>query len=64
MKMVDESDRVWVNIDDIRKTIGDHCIRLTKIEQNHLYTNKTRKDVIIYLLAGITITQFIVGYFT
>ena len=62
-KLVDESERVWLNIDDIRKTIGDHCIRLTKLEQNHIYSNRTRRDIIIYLLAGIAIAQFIVGYF-
>ncbi len=63
MKMVEESDRLWLNIDDIRKTIGDHCIRLTKLEQSHIYTNRTRKDIVIYLLAGIAIIQFVVNYF-
>ena len=61
--MVDESDRIWGNIDNVNKSLGDHCIRITKLEQEHLYSNRTRKDIIIYLLAGIAIAQFVVGYF-
>jgi len=61
--MVEESSRIWSNIDDIHKSIGDHCIRITKLEQEHIYSNRTRKDIIIYLLAGISIVQFAVGYF-
>ena len=62
--MVDESERVWNNIDGIHKSVGDHCIRITKLEQEHIYSNRTRKDIIIYLLAGISIIQFVVGSFT
>ena len=62
--MVDESARVWLNIDDIRKSIGDHCVRLTKLEQEHVYSTRTRKDIIIYLLAGVSIISVVVGYFT
>jgi len=62
--MVDESERVWENIDGHAKALGDHCIRITKLEQEHIYSSRTRKDIIIYLLAGIAIAQFVVGYFT
>ena len=62
--MVEESDRIWGNIDGIHKTVGDHCIRITKLEQEHIYSNRTRKDIIIYLLAAVSIIQFAVAYFT
>ncbi len=60
-KMVDESDRVWMNIDLHAKSLGDHCVRITKLEQEHLYSAKTKKDIVIYLLAGIAIIQFVIG---
>ena len=62
--MVDESARIWVNIDDIRKSLSDHCVRITKLEQEHIYSSRTKKDIIIYLLAGISIMSVAVGYLT
>ena len=56
--MVDESERIWSNIDLHAKSLGDHCIRLTKLEQTHLYTDKTRNNLIIYALAGVVIVEF------
>ena len=63
MKMVEESERVWMNIDLHAKSLGDHCVRITKLEQEHLYSAKTKKDIVIYILAGIAVTQFIAGWF-
>jgi len=57
--MVDESERVWFNIDDIRKSIGDHCVRLTKLEQTHFNAGQMKEKTIIYLLAGIATLEFI-----
>jgi len=59
MKMVEESDRVWMNIDLHAKSLGDHCVRITKLEQEHQYSNKTKKDLVIYLLAALAVASFI-----
>jgi len=59
MKMVEESDRVWMNIDLHAKSLGDHCVRITKLEQEHQYSTKTKKDIIIYILAGVAIASLI-----
>ena len=58
--MVDESDRVWVNIDNIRMTQGDHCIRITKLEQTHFTDDKIKEKAIIHLLAGVATIELIV----
>ena len=59
MKMVDESERIWGNIDNLSKTQGDHCIRITKLEQDHLWKEKNKANKIVYLLAGIVILEFL-----
>ena len=59
MKMVEESDRIWTNIDLHGKALADHCIRITKLEQTHLYSDKLKKNLVYYLLGGIASIQLI-----
>jgi hypothetical protein len=55
--MVDESTRIWDNIDNFHKSIGDHCIRLTKLEQTHLYNSNLKDKVLIYLITAVAIAE-------
>ena len=56
--MVDESDRIWLNLDDIRGTISDHCIRLTKLEAHHYEKDKSRSWNLTLLLGALVVLQF------
>ena len=59
MKMVEESDRIWGQIDSNTKSIGDHCIRITKLEQDHIHRDENKNRNLTYLLAGIVVIQFV-----
>ncbi len=57
--MVNESDRVWINLDYHSKALSDHCGRITKLEQTH-YENRKFKDRTITIILGmVIIAQFI-----
>jgi len=56
--MVDESDRVWINLDSIHKAVSDHCTRLTRLEQIHFTNTKNKDRKIIYVLLGVALLQF------
>lgn len=51
--MVDESSRIWINIDDIRKTLSDHCIRLTRVEDYHYNKDKGKQWNLTIILSTI-----------
>ena len=57
--MVEESERLWNQIDSNTKSIGDHCIRITKLEQDHKYRDQRKNMNLTYLLAGIVVIQFV-----
>jgi len=59
MKMVEESDRIWDNIDNLNKTRSDHCVRITTLEQDHLWRDKSKANKVTYLLTGIIVLQFL-----
>jgi len=55
--MVDESDRVWLNIDDIRKTLSDHCIRLTRVEDYHYHKDKSKSWNLSLVLLSVVVIE-------
>ena len=57
--MVEESDRIWLNLDTHQKSLGDHCIRITKLEQDSQAKEKSHKNLITYVLSGVITLQFI-----
>ena len=56
--MVDESERIWFHLDDLRKTISDHCQRLTKLESHHYEKEKSRNWNLTLILGALVIVQF------
>jgi len=57
--LVEESDRVWENIDNLNKTQSDHCVRITKLEQDHKYRDQRKNMNLTYILAGIVVMQLV-----
>ena len=58
--MVDESDRVWINLDYHSKALSDHCSRITKLEQTHFDSNKTKERAVTIILGIVVVVQLIV----
>jgi len=56
--MVEESDRIWSNLDNHAKSIGDHCIRITALELEHKAEDKRKKTTMTYILGAVVIMQF------
>lgn len=55
--MVDESERVWLNIDDIRKILSDHCMRLTRVEDYHYHKDKSKSWNLSLVLVAVVIIE-------
>ena len=63
---VDFEERVLKHIDRHYESLGDHCRRITTLEQDHknrdkedVKKDKNRSNKIVYLLAGIVIIEFL-----
>jgi len=58
--MVEESDRIWTNLDYHSKTISDHCVRLTRLEQTHYDSGKSKERAVTIILGIVVVVQLIV----
>ena len=58
--MVDESDRVWINLDYHSKALSDHCARITKLEQTHFDSNRLKDRAVTIILGIVVVVQFAV----
>ena len=52
-------ERILNRQDEHDKRLGDHCIRITKLEQEHQFSDKRKASNITYLLSGIVVLQFV-----
>jgi len=59
MKMVEESERIWGALDGHDERLLDHCKRITTLEQDHLWRDKSKANKVTYLLTGIIVLQFL-----
>jgi len=58
--MVEESDRVWLNLDLHQKSLADHCVRITRLEQTHYENNKSKERAVTIILGIVVVVQLIV----
>ena len=58
MTAVDMMERVLDGMNSLDKRVNDHCTRISVLEQGHRSSEKTTKNFITFLLAGIVIIQF------
>ena len=57
--MVEETEIIWEQMGNNTKSIGDHCIRITKLEQEHLWETRTKQNNINYILGAVIVLEFI-----
>ena len=57
--MVDESDRLWKNIDEIHTKVDNLCVQVAKIDNYIKF--KERRATRNYALMGIVLTTLITG---
>ena len=58
--MVEESDRVWLNLDLHQKSLADHCSRITRLEQTHYDSSKSKDRAVTIILGIVVVVQLIV----
>lgn len=58
--MVEESDRIWLNIDLHQKSLSDHCTRITRLEQTHYDSGKSKERTVTIILGIVVVVQLII----
>lgn len=58
--MVEESDRIWLNIDLHQKSLADHCVRITRLEQTHYDSGKSKERMVTIILGIVVVVQLII----
>jgi len=55
---IDFEERVLKHIDRHYESLGDHCRRITTLEQDHKHRDRHSANRITLLLAGVVVLEF------